>query len=263
MFKTFDVEQLGNQMKEIEQKYAGELFNTKAPICVRLDGKGFSHYTSKLDKPFDTNFSELMIEVTKFLIKETNAVIGYTQSDEITLILYNEDPLKQIYFNGKIQKIVSTLASLATAKFNQLVKQYLADKNVPDLAIFDCRAWKVKDKVEAAKVLLWRECDATKNSVSIACRTYFNHSAVFGKKSKEMKKMLLEKGIDWSQYPNAFKFGTYLKREEELYTLSNDELDKIPKKHRPTEPIKRKIINKLDISPLSKKENLIDIIFKI
>ena len=79
------------------------------PILVRIDGKGFSKYTKKLNKPYDIRFSDIMINVTKFLVKQTNACIGYTQSDEITLVLYAKELNQEIFFAGKIQKMVSVI----------------------------------------------------------------------------------------------------------------------------------------------------------
>lgn len=256
------LKEFGNKMKQLEQIYAGDKFEKNLPICIRLDGKGFSKYTAHLEKPFDFNFSEVMKQVTEFLIKESNAVIGYTQSDEITLILYSNDPIKSVFFDGKIQKITSILASMATAKFNQLANQYFVGKNVPALAFFDCRAWTVKSKEEAVNVLFWREADATKNSVSIAARSLYKHSEVVNKTSKEMKKMLLKKNVDWQNYPKAFKFGRYLQRQNVFRELTLEELDKIPKKYRTHSKILRSEIVELDFDRINTQEKKVELIFK-
>lgn len=250
-------EMLGFEMKNYEKVFAGAKLSNDKPICVRLDGKGFSKYTKKFKKPFDEDFSKIMQEVTKFLIQESNAVIGYTQSDEITLILFSENN-KENYFNGKIQKLVSVLASMATAKFNQLILNKL---NVEDLAFFDCRVWEVPNKAIAANVLYWREIDATKNSVSMATRVYYTTSEMKNKKASEMKEMLRIKGVEWNDYPTAFKRGAYFQKKETFRFLTESELSEIPEKYQPNGKVKRTEIVELNLPPISQIKNKIDVIF--
>lgn len=123
----------GDRMKKYEQIEAGRIFLPNLPILVRIDGKGFSKYTKKLNKPYDIRFSDIMINVTKFLVKQTNACIGYTQSDEITLVLYAKELNQEIFFAGKIQKMVSVISSMATAKFNQLAMNELPQDLVHEI----------------------------------------------------------------------------------------------------------------------------------
>lgn len=252
----FDPKKFGDEMKVYEQKLAGKIFLANLPVCVRLDGKGFSKYTSKLDKPFDAQFSNIMVEVTKFLVKETNAVIGYTQSDEITLILYTSKEKDSIFFNGKIQKIISVITSLATAKFNKLVSEL---SNIPEFGFFDCRAWQVPDKKTATDVLLWREIDATKNSVSMATRKYYTTSQMKGRSKNEMKEMLLAKGVIWDNYPIAFKRGTYVQRKTILKQLEEDILKKLPKGTPTT--VNRNVISIIEMPIFSKVKNPVQVVF--
>ena len=62
-----------------------------------------------------------MIRLTKFLVEETGAIVGYTQSDEISLTWHSTDHKSQIFFDGRVLKIASVLAAQASVKFNGLM----------------------------------------------------------------------------------------------------------------------------------------------
>lgn len=248
----------GDRMKMYEQMEAGRFAMPSLPLCVRLDGKNFSNWTRKLAKPYDERFSNIMIEVTKFLVKESGAVIGYTQSDEITLILHNDNPKSELYFRGKFQKITSVLASMAAAKFNQLV----ASTNLSTtLGYFDCRAWNVPNKTEAVNALLWREYDATKNSIIGATSQHYSHSEMMNKHTGQQLDMLIAKGVNWNDYPAFFKRGTYVQRQTALRMLTIEELAKIPEQHQPKEAVLRSEIVKLDMPVFTKVTNKLDVVF--
>ena len=126
---------------------------------IRLDGKSFSTFTKGLKRPYDERLSNLMVETTKFLVKETNACCGYTQSDEITLVLYTEEKNSKLYFGGRLFKITSTLSAKPSVFFNRELPKYLPEKT-DAIPTFNCRVWQVPSLIEAANVLLWREQDA-------------------------------------------------------------------------------------------------------
>lgn len=255
----------GDRMKMLEQVEAGRRLMPLLPICVRIDGKGFSKWTKDLQRPYDSLLSTVMIGVTKYLVEETNACIGYTESDEISLIIYSSNYDSQVYFDGKIQKLVSVIASLTTAKFNELIINYnnFYDVNVfpTTLATFDTRVWNVPTKEEAANVILWREQDATKNSISMAARHYYSHKELYNKNGSEMQEMLFQKGVNWNNYPNFFKRGTFVQRKKKLVQLTETELNKIPKKYRPTGPVERTIVEVLNMPPFGQVTNRVGVIF--
>lgn len=254
-------DEFGNRMKMYESKEISNKLDSSKPIIVRIDGKNFSKYTKRLAKPYDETFSHLMIDVTKFLVKETNAKIGYTQSDEITLVLYSNDPEKEVFFDGKTQKLISVISSLATAKFNQLANNKLSTKLVPEFATFDCRVFQVPDKIEAANALLWRTIDAKKNSISMATRAHYSASEMHLKNSLEKLEMLLDKGVDWNLFPAFFKFGSFVATRLVDKEFTAEELDRIPKEHIPKLPVRRKSVIDLDLYDFSEIENKIGIIF--
>lgn len=250
----------GDRMKMLEQVEAGRRLMPLLPICVRIDGKGFSKWTEDLQRPYDIGLSNVMVATTKYLVEETNACIGYTESDEISLIIYSSNYDSQVYFDGKIQKLVSVIASLTTAKFNELARTEM--ENYPNkLATFDARVWNVPTKEEAANVILWREQDATKNSISMAARHYYSHKELYNKNGSEMQEMLFQKGVNWNDYPNFFKRGTFVQRKKKLVQLTDMELNKIPEKYRPIGPVERTIVEVLNMPPFGQVTNRVNVIF--
>lgn len=203
---------LGDRLKTFERLETDQQFIPNLPIYVRLDGRSFSKFTKGLKRPYDERLSTLMVETTKYLVKEFNATIGYTQSDEISLILKNIYG-KGTVFNGKKQKLISTLAASATAYFNSNLSACLPEKS-DCLPTFDCRAFNVPNVDEAANCILWREQDATKNSILMTGFHYFSFNEMQNKNTKQIREMLLEThNINWEDYPTFFKYGTYVQRD--------------------------------------------------
>jgi tRNA(His) 5'-end guanylyltransferase len=195
-------------MKAYEQAYSSRAMPL-LPTCARLDGRAFHALTREMEHPFDANFMDLMRDVAEFLLYKTNARISYTQSDEITLIFYEDKPGSQIFFDGKIQKLVSILASMATGRFVTQMKYhslYTFDHYEPT---FDCRVWQVPNLMEATNVLLWREQDATRNSMQMLARAHYSHKELMGKNTKDMHEMLHAVGVNWNDLPDETKRGTY------------------------------------------------------
>lgn len=218
---------LGEKMKTYEQQYSFSLLPL-IPIISRIDGKCFHSFTKDLKRPYDENLMNLMVETTKFLVEKTNAIIGYSQSDEISLIWYVDNDLTQTFLGGKIAKMTSILASMTTGFFNKNLERYLPEKKEL-LALFDCRVWNVPTLFEATNYLIWREADAIRNSLSMACQSVYSHKELMHKGRFEQHKLLKAKGINWDEYPDAFRKGTYLSTFKRDYTI--EELEKLPKNH--------------------------------
>lgn len=226
-----DKDELGDRMKEYEGVEAQARFMPLLPIIARLDGRSFSKFTKGMERPFDANFSHCMIQTTKYLVEHTGASIGYTQSDEISLAWHQTDRQSEIWFAGRKQKMISQLAAQATLKFNQLVQAFL-----PDFAsrnpTFDARVWQVPNRTEGANAILWREWDATKNAISMAASTYFSPKRLHGLNGKERVALLSsEQDIDFGDYPNFFKRGTFVQRKTVARPFTATEIDKLPAKH--------------------------------
>ena len=254
----------GDRMKIFEKMEVGRKFMPKLPVCVRIDGKTFSSWTRGLVRPYDERLVTLMVNTTEYLVEQTNAVIGYIQSDEISLMFYSDDLKSQIFFDSKIQKIVSVLASMTTAYFNSQVPYRIPEK-AEKMALFDARAWNVPSIEEATNVFVWREMDATRNSVSMAAQHYFSHKKLQGKSCSQMQDMLmLEKSVNWNDYPSFFKRGTYVRREKVIRKFTTEEIDKLPAKHEarmdPELEIERTQVKVLNLPPITTVDNRVVVI---
>jgi tRNA(His) 5'-end guanylyltransferase len=203
---------LGDRMKSYERDYERQLMKF-VPGIIRLDGRGF-HSVCKalaLAKPYSIILMDVMNDITKALIDETNAVVGFTQSDEITLVLYTDKPNSQVYFDGKVNKINSILPSIASSMFAARLRTVQ----------FDCRSFSVPTKWEAINCLIWRQQDATRNSIQMVARTYFSHKACEGRSCDDLQEMLWQDyHINWNDYPAGFKRGRFFVRgQTEMLSL--------------------------------------------
>lgn len=254
---------LGDRMKLYESQTTSTKLIPLLPIIARLDGKGFSKFTKDLKRPYDKRLSDLMVETTRYLVAETNANCGYTQSDEITLCWYNPDVNSQSLFNGKIFKILTDLSAMCSVYFNEKLVEYLPEK-VGKRPRFDCRVWNVPNVDEAVNCFYWRELDATKNSISMASQHYYSHNQLEGKNGSEKQEMLFQVGINWNNYPSFFKKGTYVQKKVRYGKMSIDEIEKLPLKHNarknPDIEIKRTFVEILDLPILSKISNKVDVL---
>lgn len=239
--KSEEKDALGDRMKGFEAVETERRLTGHNPIYVRLDGRGFSKFTRGMKRPFDEMMSKAMIETTRYLVAETHARIGYTQSDEISLTYWldPEDGVtiseKQSLFDGKLQKLTSVLAGMASSYFTRLclTSEYLhrfADARLPH---FDARVFELPSIEEGANAFLWRALDAKKNSISMAAHDVFSHKSLQGVTGREKVVMLAERGIDWDAYPNFFKYGTFLRRTLIERPIPENERMVIPEAHRP------------------------------
>lgn len=271
---------LGDRMKMYEGVEAQRRFMPLTPVVARLDGRGFSRFTHGFRRPYDKRMSDLMIATTRHLVEESGALMGYTQSDEITLVWLQPHLQSEIFFAGRIQKMCSSLAAMATVYFNRhknetfavtLSMQSLIETltDPPHVAgampTFDCRVWSVPTKEEAVNCFLWRENDATKNSISMAAQSMYSHKELQGKTGPEMQEMLWQKGKNWNDYPTFFKRGTYLQRRKTKRKFTLAELDALPPAHaarlNPDLEVERSDVVKVEMPPLAQVVNRVDVIF--
>ncbi len=230
---TTDFNSLGDLMKKFESVETSKKLMPTLPILVRLDGKGFSKFTKSLksERPFHNGFSDLMIETTKFLANETNSITAFTGSDEISLLMYHPDITSESYYDGKIQKLCSVLAGMASAFFSKNLAKYVVEKS-ENIAYFDCRVWNVPNKHLAANNFLWREMDVTRNSISMLAQHYFSHSELEGVGNDKKQSMLItQHSVNWNDIEVRYKRGTYVQKVITTRAFSKDEIDALPLKH--------------------------------
>lgn len=263
-----DTTSLGDRMKSYESSTDARLL-PELPIVIRLDGRKFSNFTKGMKRPFDDCFREAMIETTKFLVNRFVPKMAYTQSDEITLLL-NQDSLKQqTIFDGRVQKITSVFSGQASAFFlTEVMKRWpekldfdnLMEKDMP---CFDARVFAVPSKVQAYNAFLWREQDATKNSILMVSQATFGHSKILGINTNDLqKKLLFEKDINWNDYTPDQKRGTYIRKEKRLVKLEAERLAKIPEGKRPKNgEVERNLLTVVDMPPINRVANAVEVLF--
>lgn len=200
---------LGDRLKKCEDIESMQRITTPF-LVARLDGRGFSKFTKGLKRPYDERLSALMENTTKYLIESLNPLLGYTQSDEISLFWTNENGI-DYPFGGRKQKLVSTLAALATGYFNKHL--HTIPEKSEWIPTFDCRVISVETLDDVLDNFIWRERDANKNAISMAASTHINHHKLLGVHSDKRIEMLKELGINFDDYPTFFKHGVYLHRK--------------------------------------------------
>lgn len=192
-------------MKDAYESRARLMLPRRTHTVIRLDGRAFHSYTRGLDKPYDAQFMSDMGATAETLCAEVAGCrLAYTQSDEISLILTDfATPTTDAWFGGNQQKMVSISASIATARFNEL--------RPGKRALFDSRAFTIPDPVEVENYLVWRQKDATRNSISMAAQARFSHRELHGKSQGQMQEMLWSAhGVNWNDYDPRFKRGTVI-----------------------------------------------------
>jgi tRNA(His) guanylyltransferase len=255
---------LGDRCKSYELAEAGRQAMRGLPLLARLDGRAFHTFTRGMKRPYEHGMSTAMIETARYLVQDMTAIVGYTQSDEITLAWFESSQSASAYaFDGRFQKLASVLAGMASARFVQLVLKHLPEK-AGETPHFDCRVWQVPTLDDAADVFVWREDDAVKNSITMAAGVYFTDAELDGKNSSVKQEMLWQKGVNWNGFPSFFKRGTYLQRRTHERPLADDERARIPEAHRP--PIgatfQRTQVVEIDLPPVRKIENLSAVLFE-
>lgn len=253
---------LGDRMKMYEG--GGDKLMPLLPAIARLDGKAFHTFTRGMTRPYDLRLSEMMVATTMHLVEEYNAKIGYTQSDEITLIWQSERGNEGVPFDGRVSKIVSIMAADCSTFFGSILPEAFPEK-AGRRPLFDCRVWNVPNRAEAINVLIWRELDATRNSISMAAQSVFSHKELHGKHAGEMREMLFQKGINWNEYPDFFKRGTYVQRRRAEKPFSAAEIEKLPPRHEartnPSLMVIRSEVRQIDMPPILKVGNREDVVF--
>lgn len=256
---------MGDRIKEYEKKHTSDVLDPHLPICVRIDGRAFHTFTRGLFKPFDYDLIRLFKHTTEHLIEQTDARFGYHQSDEITLVLHTPDENSQALFGGKVFKLCSVLASLATGYFVRHMGCLAWPPGVHTMPIpsFDCRVFNVPDEAEAANVVLWRWFDARRNSISAYARSNFSHKELHKKSTNDMLAMLADAGHNWNDLPSNAKWGTFLQWKTVTRWMTTTELLEIPEEHWPKGPVRRSyIVPRVLNRPFCEMENRVGFVLR-
>lgn len=216
-------DELGKRMKEFYEAVPKTRLVRRTPVAIRIDGKAFHTFTRGFEKPFDEVLGRAMRETMKYLCENIQGcVLGYTQSDEITLILIDYKKLNSsAWFDYEVQKMCSIAASMATMAFNRFFREEMdKDPTIPSVrynwytaainkgAMFDARCFNIP-KEEVANLIYWRQLDATRNSIQMVGQANFSHSQLQNKSCNQIQDMLFqEKDINWNDFPTHLKRGS-------------------------------------------------------
>lgn len=248
---------IGTRMKEYYEAVPKTKLMRRMPVALRIDGKSFHTFTRDFQKPFDMILMKSMQETMMYLCKNIQGcVFGYTQSDEITLILIDYQTLAtDAWFDYEVQKLCSVSASMATMAFNKFFEanvdtygseniedwydggtnrelsdnekhamQYIVayNKSMANGAMFDARCFNIP-KEEVCNLIYWRQLDATRNSIQMVGQAYFSHKQLEGKKCNDIQDMLMEQfNINWNNYPTICKRGTACINKDGQWVLDTE-----------------------------------------
>lgn len=256
-------DELGTRMKEFYESVPKTKLMRRTPVAIRIDGKAFHTFTRGFSKPFDDVLINTMQDTMKYLCENIQGcVLGYTQSDEITLILVDYKRLNSsAWFDYEVQKMCSIAASMATMAFNKFFESNVEKENdsftaewldedtynpnykntkLKDLwrvhnnalkngAMFDARCFNIP-KEEVTNLVYWRQLDATRNSIQMVGQANFSHKELQGKSCEKIKEMLItEKGVSWENFHPMYKHGSCcikVTAETDGVTRSSWEIDK-------------------------------------
>ncbi len=229
-----DKTSLGDRMKNNYENISRYYLTRRTPVIIRIDGKAFHTFTRGFKKPFDDILVKSMQETMKYLCENIQGcVLGYTQSDEISLVLTDYTELTtDAWFGNNLQKMCSVSASMATLAFNKAfndnIVKYIdgrldAGRGITDDlteytkilinarnkgAMFDSRAFSIP-KEEVCNYFIFRQQDATRNSIQSVGQANFSDKELHKKSTKDIQDMLMtQKGINWNDYATTLKRGS-------------------------------------------------------
>ena len=220
----------------------------QTPVIIRIDGRAFHTFTRGLKKPFDHVLARSMALTAEYLLNNiSNCVFAYTQSDEISLLLCDYENIRtEPWFDNNQQKLVSLSAAMATLAFNRFFEQEsmreeilaTGDTEYFDTlerkrykAVFDARAFNLP-KEEIVNYFIWRQQDATRNSIQMVAQAHFSEKQMHKKNTSVLQDMLmLEKGINWNDTPVRYKRGVAIyKKLTEVTHEHNGETIKVERR---------------------------------
>ena len=223
---------IGDRMKNNYENITRYYLTRRMPVIIRIDGKAFHTFTKGFKKPFDDVLVKTMQDTMKYLCENIQGcVLGYTQSDEISLVLTDYAELTtDAWFGNNLQKMCSVSASMATIAFNKaftrniskqskrFYTEYLEEKDASYIetleiamnkgAMFDSRVFTIP-KEEVCNYLIWRQQDATRNSILSVGIANFSQKELHCKSCNDIQDMLmLQKSINWNDYAATLKRGS-------------------------------------------------------
>lgn len=206
---------MGDRMKSYENTMRIYL-PRRCYTVVRVDGRSFHTFTKRCKRPFDDRLRRVMQKVALALCESmSGACFAYEQSDEVTVVMTDfATPTTEAWFGNNLQKVDTGAATIATSTFirNWIVELLKAEdfdssnkNSVIDLimksdAKFDARSWPISDPWEVYNTFLWRQNDATRNSLQMIAQSLYSHKELHGKKQADLQEMIFQKGQNFNVF---------------------------------------------------------------
>ncbi len=206
-------DELGARMKLYYEDALRIALPRGAYCIVRIDGRAFHTFTRNLPRPYCRPLADALDLAAIALCQEMiGCRFAYGQSDEYSFLLADDDAL---WFDGNVQKIVSVAASVFTAAFH---RSFVSD--CP--ATFDARVIAIPQRPEVSKYFIWRQLDASANSLNMLASAHFSHAQLLGKSTAEKHELLHAKGLNWAREPADFKRGRVIRKHDNSWQADLD-----------------------------------------
>lgn len=205
---------IDDRMKDnYERAYRYQL-PMRLPVIIRVDGKAFHTFTRDMKRPFDDDFIGWMKAVALKLCKDVQCVqMAYCQSDEISLLLHNYKKFNSESWMGNIiQKMVSVSAGIASAEMTKTSGRF---------AVFDSRVF-VLPPNEVANYFIWRQEDASKNSVQMLARSLYSAKQLHKINNAGLQDLIHKKGQNWNDIPTHKKRGFAVVKVGEKWEVDDE-----------------------------------------
>lgn len=204
------LDELGDRMKDQYEDRTRIMLPRRTYTILRIDGRAFHTYTRSMEKPFDYGLIADMCNAAIECCSDFQGCkFAYQQSDEVSFLLTDFETTKtEAWFDNNLQKICSVGASSFTRNFNS------------SRAMFDARAFTIADPAEVENYFIWRQSDATRNSIQMAAQANFSPKQLHGKGRSDMNEMLFSIGINFNDYPIPARRGVIVRKDCRTQTKS-------------------------------------------
>lgn len=196
-------DELGDKIKSNFEDALRIRLPRRTHVVIRIDGRRFHTFTKGLERPYDRRLADALDAAALALAPEMSGCrLGFGQSDEYSFLLTDfASEHEKMWFDGNMQKIVSVAASIFTAHFTKAFAS----------ATFDARVMVIPRRADVEQYFIWRQLDATANSLNMLASAHYSHDELLGKSTAEKHDLLHAKGVNWSRAETSFKRGRVIR----------------------------------------------------